>query len=106
MPLRRGERRTPVAIPDLTGISPARSASVFRFGSRSLPRRMDAIFWDEYLCSAQLPELNSQADFEIVAGSFEGSLVRTFPSDSEISKSGFPGDGIRLGGRICDFRMI
>ena len=41
---------------------------------------------------------------EVGGGIFEGGLERAFPWDSEISERPFPGDGIRLGGRIWDVR--
>ena len=39
------------------------------------------------------------------SGIFEGGFERALLWDSEISARPFPGDGIRLGWRICDARI-
>lgn len=93
------------AIPDLAG-SPALSARVFLLGSTSLTIRTEA----GIVSNGNVLELlyiHPPVSLDIEGGgSLETGFVRTLLSDSVISKRGFPGDGIRLGGRICDFRNI
>ena len=57
---------------------------------------MSFVFWHVHEGSLCLSEVGG--------GILEAGLDRTFPSDSEISERPFPGDGMRLGGRIWDVR--
>lgn len=93
-----------MAMPDLAG-SPARSTRVFRFVSGSLTRRIEAGGQSKHLyCETSKYSQDRPLCFEMAfGGGIAEAFNRELLCDSEISHRPFPGEGILLGGRICDF---
>jgi hypothetical protein len=83
--------------------SPALSAKVLRFGSGSLTKFRKYAETKRIACHVRGPFiLCLRLD---IAGSLDIGFDRALPCDSEISERPLPGDGIRLGGAICDLRI-
>jgi hypothetical protein len=84
-------------------VSPALSTKVLRLGSGSLTKFRQ---YAETKCIA----CHIRGPFILclrfgIAGNLDISFDRALPCDSEISERPLPGDGIRLGGAICDLRI-
>jgi hypothetical protein len=106
VPFTGGRGAAMEASPDLAG-SPARSTRVFLLGSGSLTKRIEAADQSNYpLCGTVPYSQDKPLSFEdICGGGIADALDRALLWDSEISDKPFPGDGILLGGRICDLFM-
>jgi len=83
--------------------SPALSAIVFRLGSGS-PTITIINKLQSNLMRVHHLHGGPNLCLRLGGGIFEAGFDRALLWDSEISAS-FPGDGIRLGGRICDVRI-
>jgi hypothetical protein len=103
VPLTGGRGAAIDARPALAG-SPARSARVFLFGSGSLTKRIEAAGQPKHpRCDTLFHSQDKPISFvDICGGGIADTLDRALLWDSEISHSPFPGEGILLGGRICD----
>ena len=102
VPLTGGRGAATAVRPDLAG-SPARSTRVFLFGSGSLTRRIEAAGQSKHPRYTLLYSQDKPLSFvDICGGGIAEILDRALLWDSEISHSPFPGEGILLGGRICD----
>jgi hypothetical protein len=103
VPLTGGRGAATAVTPDLAG-SPARSARVFLFGSGSLTKRIEAAGQSKHpRCDTSSYSQDKPLSFvDICGGGIADALDRALFWDSEISHKPFPGEGILLGGRICD----